>query len=360
MKFGLISLGATSGQWILDKAEKYFDEVEDINLKQISINMTSQGKRVFYKNKPLQHYHCIYQRGSFRYELLRKAIADIVYKDCYTPLNPDSYSNCHNKFLTALALKNENVPVPETHFAATSDIAREILIDIKYPIILKVPKGTQGKGVLFADSYSSAKTLLDALDAFNQKYLIQEFIDSEGTDIRAIVVGDKVVASMRRIAKKGEMRANIHQGGHGEPVILDERTKQTAIKAAKAVGAEICGVDILEGTRNVVLEVNSSPGIKGITEATGIDVADKIAKYLYERTVEFTKEKENKGFSGIMNEIEISNEFVSSLSVKLGIIKLPEIVTKLTGFRDEDEVLIKGEKGKIEIVKSNFKKKGGR
>jgi ribosomal protein S6--L-glutamate ligase len=360
MKLGLISLGATSGKWIAEKARQYFEEVDEIDLKYINIKSTHQGKEVHYKNKPLTHYDCIYQRGSFRYELIRLAIADILHKKCYTPLHPDAYSLCHNKFLTALALQNENVPIPETHFAATTTMAREVIKDIKYPIILKVPQGTQGKGVLFADSYPSAKTLLDALDAFNQKYLIQEFIDADGCDLRAIVVGNKVVAAMRRVAKKGEMRANIHQGGHGEPVILDERTKLIAIKAAKAVKAEICGVDLLEGTRNVVLEVNASPGIKGITEATGIDVADKIAKYLYDRTVEVTKRRENKGFDGIMQDLEQSNEFVSALSVKLGIIKLPELVTKLTGFKDEDEVLIKGEKGKIEIVKSNFDKKGGR
>jgi len=358
MKFGLISLGATSAQWIVEKADKYFDSSEHLNLKEIGIKITKEGKQVYYKNKPLEKYNCLYLRGSWRYELLRKGIADIIYPNVYTPLRPEAYSNCHNKFLTALALQNENVPVPETHFAATTSIAREIIKDIKYPIILKVPKGTQGKGVLFADSYASAKTLLDALEAFNQKYLIQEYIDAGNCDIRAIVVGDEVIAAMKRVASKGEMRANIHQGGKGVPIELDEQTKNLAIKAAKAVGADVCGVDILEGTRPVVLEVNSSPGIKGITEATGIDVADKIAKYLYDRSFKYTKDKENKGFSGIMSELETSNELVSNISVKLGIIKLPELVTRLTGFKDEDEVIIKGEKGKIEILKSDFKKKG--
>ena len=95
MKLGLISLGATSAQWIVEKAKKYFDVAEHINLKEINIKTTYKGKEVYYKNKPLGHYHCIYQRGSWRYELIRRAIADVLYNKCYTPLHPDAYSNCH-------------------------------------------------------------------------------------------------------------------------------------------------------------------------------------------------------------------------------------------------------------------------
>src|SRR3989338_4430846 len=148
---------------------------------------------------------------------------------------------------------------------------------------MKFPEGTQGKGVMFADSISSASSLLDALGVLNQPFIIQEYIDTGGTDIRALVVGDKVIAAMRRTAQTEEKRANIHAGGKGEPVQLNHETIHAALAAAKVLKADICGVDILEGpTGPLVIEANISPGLQGLGKVSTLDLPDQIASFLHQ------------------------------------------------------------------------------
>ena len=195
--------------------------------------------------------------------------------------------------------------------------------------------------------------------------LIQEYIESESTDIvdvRAIVIGNKVVAAMKRVATPEEHRANIHMGGKGIAYELDYDTEQLAVKAAKAIGADICAIDILEGAKPSVLEINLSLGLKGITEATKKNVADKIAKFLFEKTKEFEEIKKSKGYEKIIKEIELTKgegtkEIITNLDIKAGIIKLPKIITDITDFTSDDEIVITAAKGKVEIKKHKIEKK---
>lgn len=149
------------------------------------------------------------------------------------------------------------------------------------PAIVKLQQGTQGIGTMIADTAQAANALLETFWAMGQDIVLQEYIrESKGRDVRVIVVGGQVVAAMRRVAKKGEFRANLHRGGKASGLKLSKRYADAAIRAAKSMGLEVAGVDMLEGKRGPkILEINSSPGLEGIERATGVDVAGAIVEY---------------------------------------------------------------------------------
>jgi len=360
MKLGIISLGGPGGEMVKEEASKYFDEVEWINIKNVDVRATTTGLRVSYNGEELKNYDCLFMRGSYKYEMLQTSITLALENKVYMPLHYTAFKICHNKLSTLMILQKAGLPVPTTYFAATTDQAKKILEEVNYPIILKIPEGTHGKGVMFADSLPSAKSMLDALEVFKQPYIIQEYIESGSTDVRAFVVNGEVVATMRRRAAGDDIRSNIHMGGVGEKYKLSFDAEQIAIKAAKAIKADVCGVDLLEGARTVILEVNASPGFKGITAASGKNVAAIVAKGLYEKTLEFKKSKNNTAYKDMLDEFKLGErkqkQFLTTLNVRAGIVKLPSIVTQITGFKDEEEVLIKSDKGRLSVTSYRIKK----
>jgi len=249
--------------------------------------------------------------------------------------------------------------MPKAYIVSTEDQARKVLDKVHYPIIMKFPQGTHGKGVMYAESFAVAASLLDALTTLKQSFIIQEYIETGSTDIRAIVTGDKIAAAMKRKAVQGEKRANIHMGGKGEAFVLDIASKNVAVKAARVIGADICAVDMLESAKGpVVIEVNLSPGLQGITEATKIDVADKIAKYLYDKTLEFTNKKKSKGAKKIMEDLDIEprkvNEIISTVEFRGNRILLPEGATIISKIKEDDEITVDADKHTILIKKLSF------
>ncbi len=361
MKLAVISLEGESSKNIVKEAKAFFTEVDSINLKDLDIEVDSKNTQIFYKNKSLNEYDCIYIRGSFRYVTLQRSITRALHNDTYMPIEPKSFTLGHNKFLTLIELQKYKIPMPTTYLTATTEGAKKLIENVHYPIIIKTPGGTHGKGVMFADSQSSAKSVLDALEVFNQPYIIQEYIETNATDIRLIVAGDRVIAAMKRKATKEELRANIHAGGEGTAYVPDYDTEQIAIKAAKAIGANICAVDILEAKEPLVIEVNLSPGLQGITKATKKNVAQMIARALAEQTKEFliqTKKQEEKltPEEKIKEQKTKEKELLTSLDIKAGLIKLPKIITDITNFKPDDEVIIKMQKGKLKIEKHEIQK----
>jgi len=358
MKLGVISLTGRSSNNIAKEGKKYFGESNILDIRKLEVHAAPEGLLVHYDKKLLEGYDCLYIRGSYKYTLLQRSIARSFYQEIYMPIKPSAFELGHNKFLTLLELQRNGIRIPKSYFAVNNKIAKKILDEVNYPIIMKIPYGTQGKGVMFADSKSSASSMLDALEVFKQPYIIQEYIETGATDIRAVIVGNKVIA-MRRKATLDELRANIHRGGVGRAVELEPDVEQLAIKSAKAIGAEICAVDILEGTKPSVIEVNLSPGLDGITNATKKNVADIIAKYLYERTVEFKATKGDKSFKKEMKTISFNHktkEVMTSLDIKNGMIRLPKFVTDVSGFGADDDVIINIGKKKIEIKENKIKK----
>ncbi len=356
----IISLGSISSRWIADAMKKYFASVDHVDIRQVEVVLTPQGPKVFANGKQISGYDCVYAKGSFRYESLLRAISSVLIKESYMPLEPHSYTFANNKLYTYLELAKNNIPIPETYIAPNINSARKILENMRYPVIMKFPQGTQGKGVMFADSYAAASSMLDALTALRQPFIIQEYVDTDGTDIRLIVVGDDIAASMKRTAKQDEVRANYHAGGSCTPHEPDMKIRNIAIKAAKSINASICGVDILLGAKgSVVLEINASPGLQGITKATNIDIADKIAKYLYDSTSEHIKLKATNGHPQKMldhieeheKKQETGQSIIQGIEMRGERILLPKIITQLTKFSNDDEVVINASKKSIKITK---------
>jgi len=353
MRAAVISQGSVSSQMVGEALKKYFDEVDMLQLKNIEDNLGKEAS-ITHENEILGEYDCIYLKGSFRYANLLRSIATMLEgKVPYMPVSANSFTTVHNKLLTHLTLQQKNIPMPRTYISSTSDAAKDLLRKVNYPIVMKFPHGTQGKGVMFADSIASASSLLDALGALNQPFIIQEYVETGGSDVRALVVGEKVIAAMRRSSDSEDKRANLHAGGKGESIQLSREAMNIALDTAKCLGAEICGVDILEGpTGPVVIEANISPGLQGLNEVSTIDIADEIAKFLYRKTEKITTATKKDAAAAIMKEVlpeENGQEIITALSFRGERILLPEFVNKMAQFSERKEYSIKARKGAIEI-----------
>lgn len=358
MKAAVISQGSLSSKWTIDAMKEYFDEVDDINIKHIEINFSGNKAQILYKGEALPKYDCIFCKGSFRYANLLKTFTILINGDSFMPIHPDAFTICHDKLLTQLELQKANIPMPTTYMASTIEAARSILERLNYPIIMKFPQGTQGKGVLFAESYASASSILDALSSLRQPFLIQEYIETGGTDVRAFVVGDRVVAAYQRKANVKEKRANIHAGGVGEQILLDDATIRMVIKAAKSVGAQICGVDVLISHKGpVVIEINSSPGLQGVTKYTGINVAEKIAKFLFDKTKEFKSNDTHVKATEVLSVIESvdkEQKIIMNPDFRGSRILLPEVISKIAALKEDGDYEFRAKKGEIHIKEFNM------
>ena len=194
----------------------------------------------------------------------------------------DSISRSRDKMRALQILASKGIHIPKTVMARNpNQLVRALQLTDGPPIILKLIEGTQGIGVILSETRQSFESTLDTLWNLGQDILIQQFVsESRGKDIRAFVVGDRVVAAMKREAAAEEFRANIHRGGTGTVVKLTSVQEETALKAAKVLGLEIAGVDFFDiPGEPIVIELNSSPSLRGIEKATGVDVAEEIIKY---------------------------------------------------------------------------------
>lgn len=291
MKLAIVSLGGKSSHMIANAATAFFQEVKSFDLRHLKVYATSDSVKVSKNSTALDDFDAIYVRGPFQYWMLKRAITRSLSHSCFMPLKATAFTIGHNKFLTLLELQKNHISIPDSYFVSNREMAKEILSEVTFPIIIKTPYGSQGRGVVFADSVSSARSLVDALEELSQPYIIQEYVEAGGTDIRAIVCGNKVVACMQRFARKEEKRANIHSGGTGREFKPTEEVEKVAIKAAEAIGADICGVDLLVSDKVRVLEVNLSPGLVGISEALGRDVSIDVARFLAVGADKFIQEK---------------------------------------------------------------------
>ncbi len=192
-------------------------------------------------------------------------------------------SRSRDKLRALQLLSRHDIGIPPTVFVRRKEDLRSAIRKVGgAPVILKLLEGTQGQGVILAESVKSAESMLDAMHFLKQNLLIQAFIrEAAGTDYRAIVVGGRVVAAMSRQASEGEFRSNLHRGGKARGVELDETWRQTAIHAAEVLGLNIAGVDLIPSAEGpMVLEVNSSPGLEGIEKATGVDIAGAMIEFV--------------------------------------------------------------------------------
>ncbi len=354
MKLAIISSMATSSKWIAEESKRFFDDVQLIPIKDLLIKVDKFGEKLMIKDSEFEEFDCVYIRGPYRYAEFLKSVALIIAKNfnTYQPISPNAFEVVHNKFLTQLFLAFNKLPTPLTYFSPDMEKNKQILENqIKYPVIVKFLKGTQGKGVIYLESFAAASSTLDAISS---EFIIQEYIEAHGEDIRIIVAGDKVLGAMKRVAKVNEIRANIHAGGTGKSYQPSEEMKKLAIKASKILKSDIIGIDFLPTKPPMIIEANISPGLKGITKANNINFAKKIAEFLYHKTKEFVENKNKERDKKIKRELEnlsLENALVN-IELRGNRILLPEFVTKLAKIKEADEVIVSVKNGKIIIEKT--------
>ena len=200
----------------------------------------------------------------------------------FSVVSAEAILQTRDKWTCSQLLSTANVPIPKTILGASSNLEYLLSNFKNQPIIIKILEGTHGNGVILAETYLNALSTIETLKIAGVKFLLQEYIkESNGSDLRIFVVGGEVVAAMKRKSKSGDFRSNLHRGGSSLNVKLTYEEENVALKAAKAVQLDVCGIDILQSKKGpLVLEINSSPGLEGIEKTTGINISKKIISYI--------------------------------------------------------------------------------
>ena len=302
MKIAILSNGNAnySTKRLVEEAEARGHEVDVIKYKNCYISIESRQNKVYYKGKPLHGYDAVIQRISANMTNYGTAIVrQLEMQGEYVLSKSIAITRARDKLRSMQVLAKYGVDIPKTVVSRNTADIDDLLDQLgEMPVIIKLAYGTHGNGVILAETKKAAKSTLQAFYLANDdgvSILLQEFIkESAGTDIRAFVVGGKVVASMQRKSFDDDFRSNLHKGGSGTPIKLTQQEEKMAISAAKAMGLSVAGVDIMRSARGpLVLEVNASPGF-GIEKITGRNVAGKIIEYV-ERNAKRTPKKDRVG-----------------------------------------------------------------
>ena len=286
MKLALMCRNADlySHKRIVEAAEERDHEIDVVDHLRCYINITSHRPTVRFRGEELPLYDAVIPRIGASVTFYGTAVLRQLEMMGVYPVNESvAISRSRDKLRSLQLLARKGIGLPVTVFAHRTSQAEEILDMIGgAPVIIKLLEGTQGIGVVLGETQKAAESIIQAFGGVNTNILVQEFIkEAGGEDIRCIVLGDKVVATMKRKGKEGDFRSNIHRGGSAEKVKITPQERATAIGAAKAMGLNFCGVDMLRSNHGpVVMEVNSSPGLEGIEKATGIDVAGQLIEWI--------------------------------------------------------------------------------
>lgn len=258
--------------------------VKVLNTLKFSIDLEPGEPDLYFRSRRLSHYDAVLPRigGSITY-FGTAVVRQFEQMDVFCANSSAGISNARDKLRCLQILSRHQIGIPQTTFVRDrKDVLPAIERIGGAPVIIKLLEGTQGVGVILAESVKVAEAIIETLHCTRQNVLVQKFIsESRGRDIRALVVGDQVIAAMRRVAQGQEFRSNIHRGGKSEPIELDDRYRETAVRAAQIMGLRVAGVDMLEADQGPqVMEVNSSPGLKGIETTTKLDIAGNIVDYI--------------------------------------------------------------------------------
>ncbi len=248
------------------------------------MNIASETPTVHFNGRPLDDLDAVIPRIGASITFYGAAVVrQFELMGVYALNRSLGISRARDKLRSMQLLSRRGIGLPVTGFASSPDDTNDLLDLVGgAPVVLKLLEGTQGKGVVLAETRKAAESVIDAFRGLSAHFLVQEFVgEARGTDIRCFVVGDKVVASMRRQAPEGEFRSNLHRGGAAEAVKITPQERATAVRAAKIVGLRVSGVDILRSERGpLVIEVNASPGLEGIERATGKDIAGLVVQFI--------------------------------------------------------------------------------
>lgn len=348
MRIAILSRGPRlySTRRLKEAAEARGHEAKVLNPLSCSIEVAQRQPLLYYKNKKLSHYDAVIPRIGASITFFGTAVLRQFEQMGVFCLNPSHAISVSRDKLRALqVLSRHNIGIPKTLFVRH---VSEILPGIERmggpPVVVKLLEGTQGIGVILADSTKVAEAIIETLAGpAKMSVLLQQFVsESRGRDIRAFVVGNRVVAAMRRTAEGDEFRSNIHRGGSAEIVELDEEYTRAAVHAAQIMGLRVAGVDLLEGEKGpILMEVNSSPGLEGIENSTGVDVAGEIIALIEEEV--------------LFPEIDLRQRL--TLQSGYGVIEVPvteqsELCGKTirdSGLRERDVLVLTIQRGSVTI-----------
>jgi len=286
MKLAILSCSpnAYSTRRLKEAAEQRGHTARVLNTLKFAIDLERGSPDLYYRQKPLSSYDAVLPRIGASITYYGTAVVrQFQEMDVFCANTAHGITNSRDKLRSLQILSRHHIGIPRTTFVRDK---KDVLPAIERvggaPVVIKLIEGTQGIGVLLAESVKQAESIIELLQSQKQNVLIQKFVaESKGKDIRAFVVGDQVVAAMRRVAQGQEFRSNVHRGGIAEPVELDDNYRETAVRCAQILGLRVAGVDMLEGKDGPqVMEVNSSPGLEGIEASTELDVAGAVIDYI--------------------------------------------------------------------------------
>ncbi|WP_040562570.1 RimK family alpha-L-glutamate ligase [Kineosphaera limosa] len=258
--------------------------VKVLDTLRFGIDLSGDAPDLLFRGKQLSEYDAILPRiGNSITYFGTAVVRQFEQMDVYTPNTSYGITNARDKLRATQILSRHEIAMPATTFVRDrADVLPAIERVGGAPVVIKLLEGTQGIGVILAPELKVAEAIIETLHSTRQNVLIQRFVaESKGRDIRALVVGDRVIAAMRRVAQGDEFRSNVHRGGSVEPVALEPAYEEAAVRSAQIMGLRVAGVDMLEGEHGpLVMEVNSSPGLEGIERATRLDVAGAIVDYI--------------------------------------------------------------------------------
>ena len=275
---------------LVEAAEGRGHEVMVIDVLRCYMNITSHRPSIHYRGEVLDGFDAVIPRIGASVTFYGTAVLRQFEMMNVFPLNESvAVTRSRDKLRSAQLLARKGIGMPVTGFAHNPDDIEDLIHEVGgAPMVIKLLEGTQGIGVVLAETKKAAESVIQAFMGLKANIMVQEFIkEAGGSDLRCFVVGDKVVAAMKRQGPEGEFRSNLHRGGSASLVRLTPEERSTAVRAAKVMGLEVCGVDLLRSNHGpVVMEVNSSPGLEGIEKASEKDVAGIIIQYMEKRVAE--------------------------------------------------------------------------
>ncbi|WP_440055124.1 30S ribosomal protein S6--L-glutamate ligase [Pseudoalteromonas sp. T1lg65] len=286
MKIGILSRNKSlySTRRLIEAAQQRGHEVAVLDALRCYMNINSQEPEIHFKGEQLNDFEAIIPRIGASVTFYGCAVLRQFEMMGVYPLNESvAITRSRDKLRSLQLLSRKGVGMPITGFASKPDDVKDLLEMVGgAPVVIKLLEGTQGIGVVLAETRKAAESVIEAFMGLKANIMVQEYIkEAGGADIRCFVIGDKVIAAMKRQAQEGEFRSNLHRGGSATLVKITPEERKTAIAAAKAMGLNVAGVDLLRSERGpLVMEVNSSPGLEGIEKATGKDIAGMIIDFI--------------------------------------------------------------------------------
>lgn len=293
-----------STQRLLEAVRLHGHEGWVVDPLQCHMVIEGDSPSVRYQGKALDYADAIIPRiGASITDFGSAVVRQFEMMKVFTTVKSQAIVRSRNKLRSLQILSKAGVGIPKTVFANHPDNINELIKQVGGPpVVIKLLEGTQGVGVVLAETKKSARSVVEAFNGLKANVLIQEYIaEAQGADVRVFVVGEEIVCAMKRQSMEGEFRSNLHRGGSSQLIDLNEQERQTALAAAKALGVRVAGVDMLQSSRGpLIMEVNSSPGLEGIEHTTHLDVASRIVRF-----IEDNIRKRNEGSPEEGDKIEV-------------------------------------------------------